>query len=676
MKVSSFAPSFITALFLHLLLPAVAKKKPVNINNNINNDDFFSQIVGGEEADPGEFKFMASWHGSFNVRPSCGGSLVAPNLILSAAHCAGIPGNIRVGSIRANSVYNGDPPGVEVIADQQIMHPEYEFPDYDYMLLVLSEAVNTSDYPPIDLNFDASEPRDGDELTVIGFGRISSGGGQPNNLLKVDVPTVSHDTCSSQYNGIREDLHLCAGYEKGGKDSCQGDSGGPIFKEIDGVLKQVGIVSFGRGCAEPNASGVYARVSGVGDWLKKEICERSEAPRPSYCAPLTPNPTIECNQSRMTIEVTTDNYPEETSWTLSDTCNNDEELASRNNFFGTETHVNEVCVTSSKFNFTINDSYGDGICCSYGKGSYKVTYKEDVFEGSNFGTDASHTFGSCEPPPTAPSNSPSILPTNVPSMKPSVTLSISPSSSPSPTIEGSFSCIAGDTGILSKGKNEIVESITLVRDLKIGDYVHGVDKKKKSTTCKIEAIGSFGTGPVYGNYTDDHFVYNETSKKVQVHGETGPYREVDKYDLITDCPLVEDESGTKFGPMDSDFCGARREKIGWKKYLLLHKAILNVVRKSGTFWFQESSYQDMKTLRKFAPKVCRNMIKCMKNNRKCKGLEKASEELVNNVLTKSAKVQAKKAFTNFGSSCLTGSVSAVITGGKSVDESLIGTANC
>jgi len=189
------------------------------------------------------------------------------------------------------------------VSPKKILHPQYSFPDNDYMLLQLDRNIDTATYPPIDLNFDPNEPVDpdgngdgGDMLTVIGFGTLSSGGSQPNELMKVGVPYVGHSTCTSQYSGLDENLHLCAGFANGGKDSCQGDSGGPIFETIEGVVKQVGVVSFGQGCALPGKSGVYARVSGVEGWLKTEICNRSSDPKPEYCngfepTPLPPSPT-------------------------------------------------------------------------------------------------------------------------------------------------------------------------------------------------------------------------------------------------------------------------------------------------------------------------------------------------------------------------------------------------
>lgn len=63
---------------------------------------------------------------------------------------------------------------------------------------------------------------------------------------------------------------ICAGYKDGGRDSCLGDSGGPLIM-IDGNEKQprlVGVVSFGKGCADPKHPGVYGRVTAVRKWIK------------------------------------------------------------------------------------------------------------------------------------------------------------------------------------------------------------------------------------------------------------------------------------------------------------------------------------------------------------------------------------------------------------------------
>lgn len=251
-----------------------------------------------------------------------------------------------------------------------------------------------------------------------------------------------------------------------------------------------------------------------------------------------------------------------------------------------------------------------------------------------------------------------------------------PAPTPSPTSEKGGSCVAGNTGIISVPKNSKKKSVVQVRDLQVGDRVKGYDFKMKPKSCKVEAIGSFGIGEVYGNYTSDHYVYNNKRKTIVEHGRDGIKNITDKYDLISDCPLIEDESGVKFGPMDSDFCGGSIKNISWKNYLLLHKAILNVVRKSGTFWFSSSSYNDMAIVAKFAPSVCKDMLRCIKNTKMCNELEISSQRFVNKALTESVKAKAMRAFNNIGSRCKMGSVSATVTSGKSVDESLVGTTAC
>jgi trypsin len=91
-------------------------------------------------------------------------------------------------------------------------------------------------------------------------GTTSSGGQSlPTNLLKVDVPVVSRSSCQASYGTSAVTTQMfCAGLAQGGKDSCQGDSGGPIVNKATKVL--LGAVSWGNGCAAPNAPGVYANI--------------------------------------------------------------------------------------------------------------------------------------------------------------------------------------------------------------------------------------------------------------------------------------------------------------------------------------------------------------------------------------------------------------------------------
>ena len=172
-------------------------------------------------------------------------------------------------------------------------HPNYDdnapTPAYDFIILKLNQPVTQK---PITLNRSINNPSDNEDITVIGFGATSEGGSGSDILQEVKVKAVSHNTCVRQHgNDIKRAIHLCAGVSGGGKDSCQNDSGGPIFKFDNGTPVQVGVVSFGEGCARAGSAGVYARVSGVADWIDQQICALSSVNRPSNCSPASRVPT-------------------------------------------------------------------------------------------------------------------------------------------------------------------------------------------------------------------------------------------------------------------------------------------------------------------------------------------------------------------------------------------------
>jgi len=116
-------------------------------------------------------------------------------------------------------------------------------------------------------------------------------------------------------------------------------------------------------------------------------------------APPTPAPTP-CTEAIVIIEVTTDQYPRETAWTLFNECDNVEQL-SRSPLSYEEDHtkfIDEDCIPFAKYTFEITDTYDDGICCEYGDGKYKVTYDGVVKKSGSgdYGTSESTTFGSCD----------------------------------------------------------------------------------------------------------------------------------------------------------------------------------------------------------------------------------------------------------------------------------------
>lgn len=234
-------------------------------------DDVPSLIVNGQDANVGEYPYFVDLDG-------CGGSLIAPNVVLSAAHCAvGVypGGRVIVGGNDRQQVTGN---AVETSVLLYASHPGYNDMDMsnDIMLIELVDPVNIASPVTLAVNEDSSSPGPGDILTVIGVGTTSENGEQSDNLLELNVPYVTDANCNDEdsYNGdIVDEVMFCAGMEAGGADSCQGDSGGPIVEVNGDQHVQVGVVSWGYGCAQENFPGVYARTSSAMDWIKFVTCE-------------------------------------------------------------------------------------------------------------------------------------------------------------------------------------------------------------------------------------------------------------------------------------------------------------------------------------------------------------------------------------------------------------------
>jgi trypsin len=220
---------------------------------------FTSYIVGGDEAVKGELPFMVSLQdrsGHF-----CGGSLIAKDWVLTAAHCVegGGPSSVVIGLHDHQQLE-----GAEVFRPAQIIsHPNYTDLDYDYALIRLDHE---SSYQPIALS--SADPVAGSEVTTAGWGYTKeSSFTLPRNLRKVSVPVVDRAQCNVSYKNKITERMVCAGLEQGGKDSCQGDSGGPLFSGQGADRVLVGVVSWGEGCARAKKYGVYSNVSAVREWI-------------------------------------------------------------------------------------------------------------------------------------------------------------------------------------------------------------------------------------------------------------------------------------------------------------------------------------------------------------------------------------------------------------------------
>ncbi len=238
------------------------------------------QIVGGSPTTPNEFPWQALLYiGGY----MCGGSLIDEEWVLTAAHCVdGMTANqatVYLGLHDRQSLNLTANPFLQTKAVSQIIaHASYDSytTDYDVALLRLATPVAvTTGVAPVTL---ATQPQHAalynkdTVLTVSGWGTTSSGGATSRYLRKVNVPVVANADCNAMYGGGITARMMCAGYTvNGGEDSCQGDSGGPIFVQQNGSFVQVGIVSWGSGCADKDYPGVYTNVYALYDWIHEYV---------------------------------------------------------------------------------------------------------------------------------------------------------------------------------------------------------------------------------------------------------------------------------------------------------------------------------------------------------------------------------------------------------------------
>lgn len=227
-------------------------------------------IVGGQPAPAGRYPWMAGLLSSSGGRPYCGGALITPTVVYSAAHCPR-PNFVSVGCLNTNDNC------ARISVSSSIIHPNYSgrpVPRRDFRLIVLNSAVSGISPLPFIADSSWGNLPTGQDVTVIGWGATSSGGPSSNQLLEVEVDVVSNSACASDYSsqGLPvEDNMICAA--RSGKDACQGDSGGPLFVRCDGSSSDVlvGVVSWGVGCANPNFPGVYGRTSWADSWFRSEM---------------------------------------------------------------------------------------------------------------------------------------------------------------------------------------------------------------------------------------------------------------------------------------------------------------------------------------------------------------------------------------------------------------------
>jgi secreted trypsin-like serine protease len=240
-------------------------------------------MAGMERRDPAD--------GGWRFR--CGASLVRPDVVLTAAHCvdADDGGTLPAGELRFLLGTNVRSAGGERIAAEAIVeHPAYDASDgrtSDVALVRLAAPSALGRPIRIAGPGDASRWEPGDPAVILGWGTEHAGASSiPDALKEAEVPIVSDGACRVSYAltlGFDPATNVCAGNLVGGEDSCQGDSGGPLqVLDAGGAWVQVGVVSYGLGCAFPTQYGVYAEAGGdaLRGWIGRTADALAAAPAP------------------------------------------------------------------------------------------------------------------------------------------------------------------------------------------------------------------------------------------------------------------------------------------------------------------------------------------------------------------------------------------------------------
>lgn len=356
-------------------------------------------IVGGAFSPIHRFPYIVTvqFNKTGNHSHTCGASLIAPDFILTAAHCyspCDSTNNIKV-IVGDHDLTNETDGGEAFDIKAIIIHPQYDnfFTIHDIMLFQLS---GYSTKTPVRLNKNINIPTDWQEVDVIGWGAVDPNGTQISDILKeVTLEVVPNDKCFLPSSTIPYGNEIvCAVDVDDIADEyvCAGDSGGPLIVRGSNYTEDIQVALVSKGpvpCAQEGVPGQHSRISFYHQWITEIVCKSSvAAPSDFDCpiqTPLSPEPaststTLPTTKKiSVTLVIRLDSFPQEVSWTLYDgteleVSQNPNAIYTKKSYpqdyANTFAYEDLYLEPDKQYVFSIGDCFGDGICCENGEGYY------------------------------------------------------------------------------------------------------------------------------------------------------------------------------------------------------------------------------------------------------------------------------------------------------------------